>query len=44
MNYDLLISRLDKLSTLSIVFEETPRTLKEIQVIDREKALKALGV
>jgi predicted metalloprotease with PDZ domain len=43
MNYDFVISRLDKISSLSIVFEETPKSLKEIQVINRDKALKALG-
>jgi predicted metalloprotease with PDZ domain len=44
VNYEFLVSRLDKITPLTVLIEEAPRALKEIQITDREKALKALGV
>ncbi|MFZ4713527.1 MAG: M61 family metallopeptidase [Bacteriovoracaceae bacterium] len=44
VNYELLVSRLERIENLTLQFEEAPRAIREIQIVDRDKVLKALGV
>lgn len=44
ITHDFLISRLEMLHTIPVLIEEKPRALKEISVIDRELAMKALNL
>lgn len=40
-SYEFIVSRLDKLERIEITPMKAPRTIKEIAVVDREKAIKS---
>ncbi|MBY0518369.1 MAG: PDZ domain-containing protein [Bacteriovoracaceae bacterium] len=41
-SYELIVSRLGKLTKLDVMFEKGPRTIKEIKIVDRSLAEKML--